>query len=439
MPDLTPSAPIDLSLLAGATIALGVRGLVSGGEAALAAVGRERAEELSGRWGGKSFVALKGDTERSAAAVRTAYVLSLVTATAFAAAFALQLVQRQGLTLSTSVTVLVAGALTWLASMLVDVVPRSLGTLHPETWALATAPPLRLLRLALTPPARLVTAAANLLLRPAGTRALFGHPPPPLDELEHLLTQSREAGAPEPALVRSLFEFGERTVKEIMVPRTDVSAIPESAPPEEIARLLVEEGHTRMPVYRGNLDEIIGIVHSKDVLPLIANPQLIIIQDLVRPTIYVPWNRPIAQVLRELQQTRQHLAVVVDEYGGMAGIITLEDIVEQIVGDIRDEFDVEVPDVTPLDSDESLVRADMRVEEFNALFEVDLPEEAGYETIGGFLSTLAGEIPGEGDRFYHQGLEFVVTRRDPRRVLEVRVARLRSVDEDEEAQETGRG
>jgi CBS domain containing-hemolysin-like protein len=214
-----------------------------------------------------------------------------------------------------------------------------------------------------------------------------------------------------------------------MVPRTDVVAISDDADPREVIQLLVEEGHTRIPVYRGSVDTIIGIIHVKDLLPLIANPELIILHDLIRPAHFVPWNRPIAQVMRELQQEQKHFAVVVDEYGGMAGIITLEDIVEQIVGDMRDEFDEEIGDVVQGPGGAATVRAEMRVAEFNLAFDAHVPDDAGYETMGGFVSSLAGTIPAEGDRFYHGGLELEVTQRNPRRVLELRVTRTRAPGE----------
>ena len=130
--------------------------------------------------------------------------------------------------------------------------------------------------------------------------------------------------------------------------------------------------------------------------------------------------------MRELQKASQHFAVVVDEYGGVAGIVTLEDIVEQIVGDIRDEFDEAEPEVVPSADGANVVRGDMRVAEFNRTFQAEVPEDQGFETMGGFLSSLAGAIPAENDRFYHGGYEFQVARRDPRRVLEIRVTRTRA-------------
>jgi putative hemolysin len=411
--------------------ALSLRGLLIAGEAGLGAVGRERATELSeASRAGRAIARLKSDPELTAGGVRTALALCFTVAVVSAAGEAMILGLSAFSGLPAAIGWFVTAATVWLFTILVDVIPRSLAAAHPEAWALRIAPLLLGLRWLLTPMVRVVGGAVELLVRPLGAHVRFSLPPPPLDEIERMLTQSRQEGAPEPALVRSLFDFGERTVKEIMVPRTDVVAVPHDMPPEKIADFLVDQGHTRVPVYRGTLDTILGVLHIKDLLPLLANPELIILHDLLRPPPFVPWNRPIAKVMRELQRQHQHFAVVVDEYGGVAGIITLEDIVEQIVGDIRDEFDEEDTDVVDSTDGTHLVKAEMRVSEFNEAFGAQVPEEGGYETMGGFLSSLAGAIPSEGDRFFSGGLELQVTRRDPRRVLELRVTRVRSTQDD---------
>ncbi|MFM2152188.1 MAG: hypothetical protein RL199_623 [Pseudomonadota bacterium] len=417
MPDPDPSYP----WLLAAFVALCVRALGMAGEAALGGVGLERAGELARRSrAGRMLERLKQDPERSLGGVQALRALTLVLAAGFTTHVALS-----GASAVAPLTrALAASGAVWLWTLLTDVLPQSVAASHPERWALATAPLLLAARGLFAPITALVARAFGPLLRSVGVRTSYSLPPPPLEELQRQLMEAPpEPGAPEPALVESLFSFGERTVKEIMVPRTDVTAIPHDASVDEILRLFVEDGHTRLPVYRDTLDTVVGLVHVKDVLPLIAHPELIILHDLLRPTTFVPWNTPIPRVMRDLQRQSQHFAVVVDEYGGVAGIVTLEDIVEQIVGDIRDEFDEEQPDVTPEGGGTSLVRGEMRVAEFNDAFGADVPQDQGFETMGGFLSSLSGAIPSESDRFFHGGLEFEVVRRDPRRVLEIRVQR----------------
>lgn len=416
--------------LTSGVLALALRSLIIAGEAGLSAVGAERAAELGKESrAGRAVARLKADAEGSAGGVRVALGLCFALAAIVVAHEAVALHGTMWVQIPSFVRAIVGGGLVWVATVLADTLPRSLAGARPEAWALRTAPLLLMLRAVLAPFTRAMGVLVDTLVRPFGARLRFSLPPPPLDEIERLLTHSRDANAPEPALVRSLFEFGERTAKDSMVPRTDVVAIAEDADPREVIQRLLEEGHTRVPVYRGTLDTITGIIHVKDMLPLIANPELIILHDLLRPPVFVPWNRPIVKVMRELQRTRQHLAVVVDEYGGVAGIITLADIVAEIVGEIPDEFDDGIGDVTPTPDGGALVKAEMRVSEFNEAFGAKVPEDAGYETMGGFVSLLAGAIPAEGDRFFHGGLELQISRRDPRRVLELRVTRVKATPE----------
>ena len=426
-----PAVAPNLLLLVPVVLALVVRALLVAGEAALGGVGEERAGELAEvSWGGRLLARLKSDSERTHGGVRAGLTLTLVVASALVALIAVQMGRSAGWPVAWDLGLAVAGSLcVWLSSVLTDALPRSLAASNPEKWALWTAPVLLLARELLAPLTRLVTAVVDLMLRPFGVKTRFSAPPPPLEEIQRLLETSPQEGAPEPALVQSLFSFAERTVKEIMVPRTDVVAVPHDAGPDEVVQRLVEEGHTRVPVYRDTLDTIIGLIHVKDVLPLLTNPELIILHDLLRPVPFVPWNTPIPKVMRDLQRKRQHFAVVVDEYGGVAGIVTLEDIVEQIVGDIRDEFDEEAAALAPAADGTSLVPGELRVAEFNRTFDADVPEDQGYETLGGFLCSLAGALPSEGDRFYQGGFELQVLRRDPRRVLEIKVTRTKQAEE----------
>jgi CBS domain containing-hemolysin-like protein len=264
-----------------------------------------------------------------------------------------------------------------------------------------------------------------LLLR-QGATARYTPPPPPLDQIERILTDEARSGGPgvPPAeMVHGLFAFAERTAKEVMVPRTRVVGVPLDAKPADIIALLAEEGHTRMPVYEGSLDSIRGVLHTKDVIPLVAQPNLIVLQDLLRPPLFVPWNLPVGRVLREMQQKRSHLALVVDEFGGLSGIVSIEDILEQIVGDLPEEHEEPTPALHLGPDGTALLAAETRIEEVNAAFDVQLPVDGGFETLAGLLNFCAGAIPHQGDRFFVGGLELTVAQRDERRVRTVRIGR----------------
>jgi CBS domain containing-hemolysin-like protein len=320
---------------------------------------------------------------------------------------------------------LLAGAV----ALVIDLAPRSLASARPLAWSLALAAPAwsvcRVLRL----PVRLLLKLFDALLLRRGATARYTPPPPPLQEIEKILSEEARgggAGAPSPELVHGLFSFAERTAKEIMVPRTRVVGVPIDATLAQAIELLAEEGHTRMPVYEGDLDHIKGVLHAKDVIPLLAHPELIVLQDIVRPALFVPWTKPVGELLREMQLKRSLIALVVDEYGGFSGIVTLEDILEEIVGEIRDEHDKEGPAPQFGPDGTALVRAETRVEDLNHALGARLPNQGDFETLGGLLNSTAGAIPQAGDRFYIGGLELTVVQRDERRVRLVRVARSKS-------------
>jgi len=210
-----------------------------------------------------------------------------------------------------------------------------------------------------------------------------------------------------------------------MVPRTRVVGVPIEATPQQVIDLLSEEGHTRMPVFDGDLDHVVGVLHTKDVIPLLAHPALVVLQDLLRAPLFVPWNMPVGALLKEMQQRRSHLALVVDEFGGFAGVISIEDIIEEIVGDLPDEHALPEKQLALGPDGSALFPAETRVDELNRALEAALPD-GDFETLAGLLNSCAGAIPQQGDRFFVGGLELTVAQRDARRVKQVRVRRAQS-------------
>src|SRR4030081_528716 len=284
---------------------------------------------------------------------------------------------------------------------------RSLAAASPLKWGLALASPAWIVCITLRGPVRLMLRLFDMILLRQGATARYTPPHPPLQEIEKILSEEARGGgtgAPSPELVHGLFSFAERTAKEIMVPRTRGVGVPLDAKPQEVIDLLAEEGHTRMPVYDGDMDHIKGVLHAKDVIPLLAHPELIVLQDLVRPALFVPWTKPVGELLREMQHKRSLLAMVVDEYGGFSGIVTLEDILEEIVGEIHDEHDKEGPAPQFGPDGTALVRAEVRVDDLNESLGAKLPNQGDFETLGGLLNSAAGAIPQTGDRFYIGGL-----------------------------------
>lgn len=245
------------------------------------------------------------------------------------------------------------------------------------------------------------------------------------EELKALIEVGEEKGTLDPSereMIHSIFEFRETMVKEIMVPRMDMTAIEKNTSVEEVLLEVKAKGHSRIPVYDEEIDNITGILYVKDLLPYMGTgrpiPNLV---TLARKPYFVPQSKPIDALLREFQKERLHMAIVVDEYGGTAGLITLEDVIEEIVGDIRDEYDREQPLVRRIDEHTWQADGKINIEELNDLVPVDLPTEEDFESLGGFLFSELGRIPVEDDGITYQGVRFVIERVQRRRIKLVRI------------------
>ena len=421
---MTSSIREFLLLAAAAAALLLVRALVAALEAALVAVGTPRAQELAADPGAgrraRALAALLAEPETTAFTLR-----SVVT---FATIFAGVLAAAAGAAIAPAAPWVAGGAIAAAAVLLslpLAAGARGLGAAHGETVALALAPPFRLARWLARPAAALVGFVA-------GKRARFSNPPPPLDEMERTLAEYARAhgavgaSATTSELIHAVFEFRDKIARDVMVQRTDVVALDVDTPVHEILQLMAEEGHSRMPIYRGSLDHILGILHARELVPMLTHPELIVLRDILRPAHFVPWSKPVDQLLREMQRRKLHMALVVDEYGGIMGVCTLEDVLEQIVGAIGDEFEQEEGRSIESHGDGTFtVLGATPIADFNAASAAAVPEDQGFETVAGFLNSLAGAIPAKGDRFFWRGWVFTIADGDPRKVTKVRAARVK--------------
>ena len=249
------------------------------------------------------------------------------------------------------------------------------------------------------------------------------------EDLKQVLEASTISGAinkTEHELIKSILEFTDTTVKEIMVPRPDVVALDISMPREVLVRKVIDEGYSRLPVYRENIDHIIGIIYSKDLLSLLEHRDLILLQDIIRPVLFVPESKKISQLLKEFQQRKAHLAIVTDENGGTEGIVTMEDIVEEIVGEIHDEYDEVGKAIEPAKDGSVIVDARLSVSDFNSHFGLELPEAPEYETLAGLIQKLLGRLPEIGESTTYHDIRFTVLSKTARRIRQVRIERLPS-------------
>ena len=246
------------------------------------------------------------------------------------------------------------------------------------------------------------------------------------EELKALVDFGEEKGAlhtDEKEMIHSIFEFRETTVKEIMVPRIDMVCIASNSDIQTLLEVIKQNLHSRIPVYKDRIDNIVGIIYSKDLLEFVNKPNTasVNLESLARTAYFVPEPKKIDELLREFQNEKIHMAIVVDEYGGTAGLVTLEDIIEEIFGEIQDEYDIEQPQYKILNENEFIVNGSMDLEEINEALALDLPTEEGVETIAGFLLGLFGSVPKEKEIAVYKEYEFQIEKVFRRRIILVRI------------------
>jgi CBS domain containing-hemolysin-like protein len=262
------------------------------------------------------------------------------------------------------------------------------------------------------------------------------------DELRLIVERGGEQGvleAEEEQMINAVIELGDRRVHEVMVPRIAMVSLPVTTTLDEAIETIVEQGHSRIPIYEESIDEIVGILYAKDLLPYLkpdAGPRPAL-RKLLRPPVLVPESMTIDDLLHELQRRKVHISIVLDEYGGTAGLVTIEDLLEEIVGEIQDEYDVEEPMVVRLSDHEARVDGRADVDELLELFDLDLELEDAeeYDTVGGLLYHRVGGVPTPGDSIEVDGLRLTVESTDGRRVGKVLVTRL--LDKADQEDENG--
>jgi putative hemolysin len=230
----------------------------------------------------------------------------------------------------------------------------------------------------------------------------------------------------EREMIESVIEFHDSTAGQIMTARPDIAAIEVKSDLQQVRRAIEESGHSRIPVHEGSLDKVVGILYARDLLQYLGRPaDAFDLRSAIRPALFVPETTPLGELLREFRKRKSHIAIVLDEYGGTTGLLTLEDILKALVGEISDENDPVEPTMFKR-TGEQTTEADARIEleEFNRLSGLNLPEDAGYATLGGFVLATVGRIPETGFTFEHQGVKYTVLEAEPQRVKRIRIAQL---------------
>jgi putative hemolysin len=327
--------------------------------------------------------------------------------------------------------VVVTALLSFVTIIFGELVPKSLALAHPERYSLLLAGPVDLVGRVLNPIVWVLTQVTNGVNRVLGVKDVVQNQIS-TEELKLLVERGGEQGvleAEEEQMINAVIELGDRRVHEVMVPRIAMAAMPVGATFDEAIETIVEHGHSRIPVYEETVDEIIGILYAKDLLPFLRastgpRPD---IRELLRTPVYIPESMTVDDLLHEFQRRKFHIAIVLDEYGGTAGLVTIEDLLEEIVGEIQDEYDVEEPMVVQLSDDEARVDGRASVDDLGELFDANLSldDEDEYDTVGGLIYHRIGGVPSPGDRIDVDGLTLTVETTDGRRVGKVLVVRRR--------------
>jgi CBS domain containing-hemolysin-like protein len=306
-----------------------------------------------------------------------------------------------------------------------EITPKTLAVRHADQVALQMAPAVDRLATILAPVLWFVTSISRVVVPGRGhVRAFVTEA-----ELMTLLSVSEEQGVieeEEREMIQSIVEIGDKLVREVMVPRTDVVAVERAAAPEEIAQIIQSKGHTRLPVYDKDIDHIVGLVHAKDLLRVFVRGAAVAgefkIERMLRPINRVPEQKKVDELLHEMRLKKAHMMVVIDEYGGTAGIVTLEDVLEEIVGEIRDEYDLaEKEPIEIVNDHEALVAGGYSMDELNDKLGLGIAESDEYDSVGGYLNSVLGSIPDAGATFHDPPIHWKVDEVNGSRVTRVRV------------------
>jgi len=272
-----------------------------------------------------------------------------------------------------------------------ELAPKSIAIQKPVATTMKIAVPLQFFYFIFRPIIWVLNGFANFLLKILGFEVTKGESAHSSEELQYLLDKGKESGAldiSEHELIKNVFDFNERIVKNIMVPRTRIVAVEVTADASELIETMTEEGYSRLPIYDDNIDQIVGIVHTKDILPLLAKGKEVVMKNIMRKPYFIPETKKINDLMAEFQLKRIQLAIVLDEFGGTAGMVTLEDIVEELVGEIQDEYDEETPVVERISETEYMVDAGASIHDVNEFLPIELPESQDYDTMSGLVSEI---------------------------------------------------
>ncbi|MGA2465221.1 MAG: hemolysin family protein [Thermodesulfobacteriota bacterium] len=414
-----------------------LNGYLAGIEIAVVTARKSKIKQMaeSGKRNAKIFLRLKEEPDRFLATIQIGITTVGVLASAIGGAASVRVIEPLLKEVPIKVISLAAGPIAigivvviivYFSLIFGELVPKSIALMHPETIGLWTARSIDTFSKIASIFVKILTFSTAVVLRPFGTKPFTERAYITEEEVKALIKEGGKHGIFEPTeekILQSVFEFTDMSVKEVMVPDTQMMAIQIDKSPQEILSLIEEEQFSRYPVFGREPNDIRGILYAKDFLTIFAKTGQVDIRKTIKPPYFIPETMKISLLLREMQKKRIHIALVVDEYGGISGLVTIEDLLEEIVGEIRDEHDIESPVIT-LSDGTLLIDASISLKDLKEDYQIILPESPEYETLGGFLMTTLQKIPQTGDVVAIEGKKITIVEMIGQRISKVRLEKL---------------
>jgi magnesium and cobalt exporter, CNNM family len=413
----------DWGLVIVIVILIALSALFAAAETVITRINKVRAYRLQeeGKRGAASLVKLAEDPPPYLNVVLLLMLLTHLASTTIATIVAIRVIGDLGEWVATV-------AMTILLFVFAEVVPKTYAVLHTDRVALWLAPLSVWVTRVFGPLALLLVKVANVIMPGKGLPKGPFVTEEEIKAMAAVASEEEEIEEEEKELIHSIFEFGDTLVREVMVPRPDMACVPVGADLQQVLDIILKRGFSRIPVYREELDNIVGVVYAKDVLRhLHAGKADVPLDKIMREPFFVPETKRVSDLLRDMQRRRVHIAIVTDEYGSVAGLVTIEDLLEEIVGEIADEYDREEPQLEPVDNNTFRVNGRLPIDDVNELLDVDLPHDE-WDTVAGLMYGLLGSVPTQGETVTYDDLTFTAEKVQGRRIAKVLITRKRQAD-----------